>query len=118
MVLTAKGKSSKPNSFTTLASDVVDAESISCVPPRKADCICISLPSCEAGNSRTFSLPPLLAAGFGERLHAETHWMVGVVEITPADRALLQLGVCWDSNQRDRDGCNNDCADPHGCFLP
>ena len=27
-----------------------------------ADCICISLPSCDAGNSRTLSLPPLLAA--------------------------------------------------------
>ena len=61
-VVTMKGKSSRPNSFTTLASDVVAADIISCVPPRSADCICISLPSCDAGNSRTLSFPPLLAA--------------------------------------------------------
>jgi hypothetical protein len=48
--------------LTTLAREVVDADRISCVPPRTADCCCISLPSCEAANSRIFSLPPLLAA--------------------------------------------------------
>src|SRR4051812_38401794 len=56
-----KGKSSKPNSGTTVASEVVDADSISWVPPRSADCCCNSLPSCDEANSRTFSLPPLLA---------------------------------------------------------
>ena len=62
VVLTMNGKSRRPNSLTTLASDVVAADIISWVPPRSADCICISLPSCEAANSRTLSLPPLLAA--------------------------------------------------------
>src|SRR6476469_3588753 len=56
-----KGKSSKPNSGTTVARDVVEADNISCVPPRSADCCCSSLPSCDAGNSRILSLPPLLA---------------------------------------------------------
>ena len=46
----------------TVASDVVDADSISCVPPRSADCCCNSLPSCDEANSRTFILPPLLAS--------------------------------------------------------
>src|SRR3954453_17737294 len=55
------GKSSRPNSGTTVASEVVDADSISWVPPRNADCCCSSLPSCDEANSRPLSLPPLLA---------------------------------------------------------
>src|SRR3978361_481242 len=57
-----KGKSSRPNSGPTVASEVVEADSISCVPPRSADCCCNSLPSCDEANSRTFILPPLLAS--------------------------------------------------------
>ena len=45
-----------------VASEVVEADRISCVPPRTADCCCISLPSWDAVNSRIFSLPPLFAA--------------------------------------------------------
>ena len=61
-VLTMNGKSISPNSFTMPTREVVAGDCISCVPPRSADCCCISLPSWFAGYSRTLSLPPLFAA--------------------------------------------------------
>ncbi len=72
------------------ASDVVAGADICCTPPCSADCCCISLPSCEAGNSCTFILPPLLAASSSaKRFDAEAHRVVGVVEVAEADHAVL-----------------------------
>ena len=43
--------------------------------------------------------------------------MVGVVEMTPADRALLHLSAGWDREQRDRSSHGGDGTDLHR-FLP
>ena len=62
------------------------------MPPRSADCCCNSLPSCEAANSRTFILPPLFASRISANfLHAEADGVIGVVQVAPPDRPLLNV---------------------------
>ena len=51
------------------------------------------------GNSRILSLPPLFGDDLSEFLHAEADRMVGVVEVTPADRTLLDLGTRRDGKR-------------------
>ena len=74
----------------------MEADSISCVPPRSADCCCNSLPSWESRELADLHLAPALRQqDLREFLHAKADGMVGVVEVSPPDRPLLDLlGGC------------------------
>jgi hypothetical protein len=87
-VLTMKGKSKSPSSFTTLASDVVDAVRTAAyrglLLQLVAELRCWKLAD--------FQFPATLGCeDFGELLHAEADRMISVVEMAPADRPLLNL---------------------------
>jgi hypothetical protein len=101
--------------LTTPASDVVDAERISCVPPRTADCCCNSLPSCEPGNFADLQLAAALGRQhLGEFFHAKADGVIGVVEVAPADGAFLHLGGSRCPHKRTKADGSAQQSDPHG----
>ncbi len=110
-----KGKSNRPKSLTTLASEVVEAESISWVPPRTARLLLHLVAELRGREFADLQLAAALGRQhLGELLHAQADGMVGVVEVAPADGAFLHLGGGRCSHKRAKADGSAQQSDPHG----